>query len=60
MANIMTSASFKAIAEDGLNKIYDDAYELADLRMMRDWLIEAYPQIAREYGCVKDAGFDNE
>ena len=59
MNNPITSAVFQEIAKDGLNKVFDDVYELADLRMMRDWLVEAYPQIAKEYGYVKDAGFND-
>jgi hypothetical protein len=59
MANVMTIATFQEIAKDGLNKVFDDVYELAELRMMRDWLIEAYPQIAKEYVYVKDAGFND-
>jgi hypothetical protein len=59
MANPITSKDFAKIAHDGLNKVFDDTYELHDLRLMKQWLIEAYPQVAKEYGYVKDAGFNN-
>lgn len=57
MANPITSATFQQIAGDTLNHIFEDEYDLVELRLLQKWIGDAYPDILKEYWAVRDAGY---
>lgn len=58
MANPITSAMFKQIAQESINTVFDSEYEKMRLENFERWVKEVYPHIISEYQCVKDTGFD--
>lgn len=53
MANVLSS-QITQIINDGMNEAFDSAYKARELELFKEWVMEAYPQVAKEYGYVKD------
>jgi len=53
MANVLSN-QITQIINDGMNKVFDDAYKIRELELFKEWVMESYPQVAKEYGYVKD------